>query len=437
MTAEGRLEMRAWLLAVSLVVIAGGSALAQGAPRDGTGAYATGKYRNLFREAGHSPRAIRAKIDAAYAQLFHGDPQTQAVAFSAGSNANGPLMYVTDWANHDVRTEGVSYGMTITVELGKKAEFDAIWNWVKTYMYIGDPKHPSFGYFSWSCKTDGTPNEETPAPDGEEYFAMALLFAGNRWPGGHGIYDYHAEAERLLTAMRHRAVITGPTKFGPRSVGAEVDEQSAEILFVPGIMPHPFTDPSYHLPAFYELWARWGPAEDRAFWEKAAEVSRAFFVKTTDPKTGLAPSYANFDGTPHITRFPQSGEFGYDAWRTASNWSVDWSWWHKAPAEQQLSDRIQHFFLAQGLDKYGPVYTLDGKDMGATPGLTHEDHPIGLMGTNAVAGLAATDRKQEKQFTEALWNAPIPSGQNRYYDGMLYLMSLMHVGGQFRIWSPQ
>lgn len=425
------------LVAGAVIGTAWMMAAAQGVDRDGSGAYRTGKYRSLFAEDGHSQREIRAKIDTAYQQLFHGDPKTQAIAFAAGSNANGPLMYVTDWANHDVRTEGMSYGMMIAVQLNKKAEFDAIWNWAKSYMYIGDPKHPSYGYFSWSCKTDGTPNEETPAPDGEEYFAMALLFAGNRWPGGHGIYDYQAEGEKLLTAMRHREVITGSTKFGLRSVGPEVDEQHAMILFVPGRMPQPFTDPSYHLPAFYELWARWGPEADRAFWAKAAEVSREFFVKTTNPETGLAPAYANFDGTPHANRFPQSGEFGYDAWRTASNWSVDWSWWQKAPAEQQLSDRIQAFFESQGIDKYGPVFTLDGKDVGATPGLTHEDHPAGLVGTNAVAGLAATDKARARKFTEALWNTPIPSGQNRYYDGMLYLMSLMHAGGEFRIWGPQ
>jgi oligosaccharide reducing-end xylanase len=307
-----------------LVMIGASTAMAK-TPTDGSGAYATGKYRNLFAEDGHSKQEVRAKIEKAYNQLFHGDPQTEAIAFAAGSNANGPLMYVTDWANHDVRTEGMSYGMMITVQLDKKAAFDAIWNWAMTYMYIGDPKHPSHEYFSWSCKTDGTANEETPAPDGEEYFAMALLFAGNRWPGGHGIYDYHAEALKLLTAMRHREILTGPTKHGQRSVGPEVNEPNMMILFVPGIMPEPFTDPSYHLPAFYELWARWGPEEDREFWARAAEASRTFFVKTTNPQTGLAPSYANFDGTPHVTRFPQSGEFGYDAWRTASNWSVDWS----------------------------------------------------------------------------------------------------------------
>jgi oligosaccharide reducing-end xylanase len=427
-----------WFSTASFLAWIGLSAFASHAqPGDGSGAFATGKYRNLFAEDGHSQREIRTKVDAAYQQLFHGDAQTQAIVFAAGSNANGPLMYVTDWANHDARTEGMSYGMMIAVQLNKKAEFDAIWNWAKTYMYISDPKAPSYEFFAWSCKTDGTHNSEGAAPDGESYFAMALLFASNRWGDGKGIYDYHAEAARLLRAMVHRPVISAPGKNGLHTVGPMVNPDPPMILFVPEVMAEPFTDPSYHLPAFYELWARWGPEEDRGFWAKAAETSRAFFVKTTNAKTGLAPSYANFDGTPHANRFPQSGEFGYDAWRTASNWGVDWSWWGKARAEQQLSDRIQHFFAGQGIEKYGPVYTLDGKDLGATPGLTHEDHPSGLAGTNGVAGLAATDKALARKFTEALWNAPIPAGQNRYYDGMLYLMSMMHLSGEFRIWMPK
>ena len=426
------------VLSLALIAAAfAGVVQAQSAPADGSGAYATGHYRNLFVEAGYSEKAVHKKVEATFQQLFHGDPQTQAIAFDAGSNANGPLMYVTDWANHDVRTEGMSYGMMIAVQLNKKREFDAIWNWAKTYMYISNPKAPSYEFFAWSCKTDGTHNSEGAAPDGESYFAMALLFAANRWGNGQGIYNYQAEADKLLTAMVHRAVITAPSKYGPHSVGPMMHADPPMILFVPDIFPHPFTDPSYHLPAFYELWARWGPKQDREFWERAAEASRAFFVKAANPKTGLTPVYANFDGTPVATRFSQSSEFGYDAWRTASNWSVDWSWWHKAPAEQELSDRIQSFFASQGIDKYGPVYTLDGKPLGATPGLTPEGHPAGLAGTNAVAGLAATDQARAKQFVVSLWNTPIPSGHSRYYDGMLYMMSLMHLSGEFRIWPPR
>src|SRR5947209_1847548 len=68
---------------------------------DGSGAYATGRYRNLFTEAGHSKRDVSRKIESAYQQLFHGDPQTQAIFFWTGKNANGRLAYVTDWNNHD------------------------------------------------------------------------------------------------------------------------------------------------------------------------------------------------------------------------------------------------------------------------------------------------------------------------------------------------
>lgn len=82
------------------------------------------------------------------------------------------------------------------------------------------------------------------------------------------------------------------------------------------------------------------------------------------------------------------------------------------------------------LPDYGDVYTLDGKEAEAR-------HSIGLVATNAVASLAATNTKRSHKFVEALWNAPIPSGQQRYYDGMLYIMSLMHVSGRFRTWSPQ
>src|SRR5206468_11784716 len=131
----------------------------------------------------------------------------------------------------------------------------------------------------------GTPNEETAAPDGEEYFVMSLYFAANRWGTGKGIYDYKRKADELLHNMRHREEKNGPTRFGVRTVSAEMNEEHKMIRFVPSITHGDFTDPSYHLPASYELWARSGPAEHREFWAQAAEVSPEFFVKTTNPQT--------------------------------------------------------------------------------------------------------------------------------------------------------
>jgi len=39
---------------------------------DGDGAYATGRYLNLFKEAGYSDHEIKRKINAAFTQLFEG-----------------------------------------------------------------------------------------------------------------------------------------------------------------------------------------------------------------------------------------------------------------------------------------------------------------------------------------------------------------------------
>jgi oligosaccharide reducing-end xylanase len=181
---------------------------------DGNGAYRTRRYRNLLAERlGLSPQDTHRKIESAFQQLFHGDGQEQRIYFETGANADGPLAYVTDWANNDARSEGMSYGMMIAVQLGKKREFDALWNWSKTYMQTTDPANPSRGYFAWSMGTDGSARAVGAAPDGEEYYAMALYFAAKRWGNGKGIYHYQKEADAILRGMRHHPLVTATTPF--------------------------------------------------------------------------------------------------------------------------------------------------------------------------------------------------------------------------------
>lgn len=396
------------------------------------GAAITGRYRNLLVEAGHSQKDVSAKIESTFQQLFHGDTATQAIYYRTGQNANGPYAYVTDVANHDVRSEGMSYAMMIAVQLDKKAEFDALWNWSMTFMFHDVPTHPSYGYFSWSLKTDGTPNSEGPAPDGEEYYTMALYFASARWGDGQGIYNYRAAADRLLSDMKNRAVITAPAGRGRTSTEGPMFSPAYKMVrFVPDTGRKDHTDASYHLPAFYELWARWGPVADRSFWSEAARISREYYQQSTNPVTGLAPDYGNFDGTPFEGFGRRPSFFQADAWRVAANWSVDWSWWAADPRERVLSDRIQTFFESKGIDRYGSKYSLDGAQV------TDTIHATALVATNAVAGLAAADNARAKKFVDALWNTPAPSGHYRYYDGMWYMMGLMHTGGAYRVWTPK
>jgi oligosaccharide reducing-end xylanase len=413
------------LALISPLFTARGSPLAPPA-----GAVATGRYRNMFVEAGHSPEDVSAKINATFQQLFHGDPNTQAVYFPAGTNANGALAYIHDLGSKDVRSEGMSYGMMIAVQLNQKTEFDALWNWAKTCMYHASSSHPAYGYFSWSMTTNGVANDEMPAPDGEQYFVTSLYFAAARWGSGAGICNYRAEADRLLGDLRHRQLLTGSTVKGTMTAGAIFEPKNKLVRFTPDVANWNHTDPSYQLPAFYELWAKCGPAADREFWAQAATASRDFFQHAANPVTGLAPDYANFDGTPWAAPWNlHSADFQYDSWRTAMNWSVDWAWWAKDVREKELSDRIQAFFESKGLANYGSRFTLDGNQFG-------NDHTTGLVAMNAVASLAATNPRSQK-FVEALWNTPVPTGSWRYYDGMLYLLAQLHCGGEFRVWTPQ
>jgi oligosaccharide reducing-end xylanase len=269
-----------------------------------------------------------------------------------------------------------------------------------------------------------------PAPDGEQYFAMSLYFAANRWGNGSGIYNYHAEAGELLDDMKNRNLITGTTVNGTKTTGALFDPKYKMVRFTPDTNSWNHTDPSYQLPAFYELWALWGPESNRTFWAEAATASRDFFQHAAHPVTGLTPDYANFDGTPWAAPWnTNSADFRFDSWRTAMNWSVDWAWWGKDAHERKLSDQLQAFIESKDLASYANQFTLDGKSIGT-------DHSPGLVAINAVAGLAATSPRSQK-FVEALWNTPVPTGQWRYYDGMLYLLAMLHCSGEFRVWLPK
>ena len=133
---------------------------------------------------------------------------------------------------------------------------------------------------------------------------MALLFAANRWGNGKGIYNYQEQADKLLDNMVHRQP-SSAIRSNRAACGHDRATRSTSstqmILFSPDERQSVHRR-SYHLPAFYELWARWGPERDGAFWAKAAAVSRDYFYKVANPETGLTPNYSSFEGHRRLPR---------------------------------------------------------------------------------------------------------------------------------------
>ena len=90
-----------------------------------------------------------------------------------------------------------------------------------------------------------------------------------------------------------------------------------------------FSDPSYHLPHFYELFAQRAYEEDREFWKEAAAASRAYLHSACHEKTGLSAEYADYDGKPHTGHkeiFGRHDWYYSDAYRTIANIAMDHLW---------------------------------------------------------------------------------------------------------------
>jgi len=379
------------------------------------GAFETGFYPNLFKEyLGKSDEEIQDKINKTWDQLFYGDDISERIYYPVSSD----MAYILDTGNDDVRSEGMSYGMMIAVQLNKKEEFDRLWKWTKTYMYQTEGGYK--GYFAWHCKTDGTQLAANPASDGEEWFIMALMFADGRWGSGEEIYNYRAEAQSILDVALHA------DKLGGDLATDLFDPETKQVVFVPQLGRNSqFTDPSYHLPHYYQLWSLWAD-KDNDTWAKITKVSREYLKTSVNTQTGLAPNFSEFDGKPVNDDY--NGAFRFDAFRVGANVGVDYAWFRPDQWHIEQSNRLLDFFASQGMDSYPNQYKIDG-----TP-LTTE-HSSGLVATNAVAALAA-DPEKGKPFVQALWDQETPTGKYRYYDGMLTMLALLQVSGNFRIYEP-
>ncbi len=374
-------------------------------------------YRNVLEEAGIAREESDRRIEESFQAIFYGPDRFY-------SEAGPDMAYIMDTGNLDVRTEGMSYGMMMCVQLDRKAEFDRLWKWARTYMYM--ERGVNRGYFAWSVNMDGVPNATGPAPDGEEYFAMALFFASHRWGDGEGIFCYSREARAILHACLHQE------DEGP---GRNMwDRENHLIRFVP---EQDITDPSYHLPHFYELFARYADEEDRPFWSEAAEASRAFLQKACHPVTGLSAEYSTYEGEPFAGLQNVFGRHDWhysDAYRTVANIAMDYGWFGRGRGETwqvEIAEKIRRFFLETAAENPRGIYAVDGTFLEG-----QALHPVAITATLAESAIASSAPLAggALRCVREFWETPLRRGDRRYYDNCLYLFALLALSGNYRIW---
>jgi oligosaccharide reducing-end xylanase len=385
------------------------------------GAVESGVYRNMFVEAGYTQDQSNTKIDNTY-NLYFTPGGSNALFYPVGTD----MAYIWSVDSNDVRSEGMSYGMMICLQMNDQEKFNKIWKWA--YTFSRHATGARAGHFAWQCTTAGVKKDNSSASDGEEYFVTALFFAAKRWGNGEGIFDYQTQANELLTVMQNKP------STGTGGVTNFFNLDNKQVVFVPNTgQASSFTDPSYHLPAFYEVWAA-AAETNNDFWSDAATTSRDYFLTTANATTGLMADYANFDGTPYTTSINGGTTHQhalFDSYRCSMNMALDYTWYKKSDNEKALCELRQTFFNSKGISNYPSLWQLDGTEYTASGTF----HAGGLVGCNGVGSLAS-DKELAWDFVKQVYTTSPPSGLYRYYDGLLYMMSLLQVAGEFQAYIP-
>lgn len=385
-----------------------------------TPAWASGMFGAIL---GKSDTEVRARIDRLWEHFFTPADISRYDADGETSvyyETPDGMAFVMDTGSSDVRSEGMSYGMMISVQLDKREVFDKLWDWSKRHMAYGTDT-PWDGYFCWQCMPDGTHLGGSNASDGELYFVTALYLASERWNEPR----YAREADTILSKIMD--------KNGEESgVYNLYNTDNALITFVPDTNGHTFTDPSYQLPAFLDKWARTAD-RGRDFWSRAANAAREHLIASSHPRTGLYPDYSLYDGTAYA--WPGAGYdtslYMYDAIRCPMNTGMDSYLCGTDLARQQETMRRLLTFFRQD-DCRHAHFRIDGSD-------AFGDYSCGMAGANAVGAMALasssaeTDRELVHEFVQRLWDTEPPTGKYRYYEGMVYFLSMLHLSGNFAL----
>ena len=110
---------------------------------------------------------------------------------------------------------------------------------------------------------------------------------------------------------------------------------------------------------------------------------------------------------------------------------LDTAWWGPRPWATATADLLVQFFAGKGLDTYGSAYTLDGATL---LDATRDQALVAANGATAmISSLPTSPTSPRYLLVNAVWNMDPPTGPARYYSGLLDLLALLVLGGEFQV----
>lgn len=319
-----------------------------------------------------------------------------------------------DGERNSTVSEGISYGMMISVMMDDQPGFD-------DFFRYADHWANENGLMSWYISADGSRALGTgAASDADEDIAWALLMAHRRWGGSGTLSEcYEALAKRQID----------------RIYSYEVDHEKWPDMFLPGDewRGKNVFNPSYFAPYQYRLFGEvtanvegWQRVVDRGY----EILDRCLSSVSGNAENGLVPAWCDFEGRP-VEAFP-GAETNYqtDSARLPFRIALDWAY-SRDPRAKNYLDKICGFFMKEGASNIIDGYALDGSPAPDPKTLDHGEGSAVFVGC---IGAAAMCDPKYQALLEGAYDR-VKTGRllarSRYYNHCWTVMSLLMMTGNF------
>ena len=285
-------------------------------------------------------------------------------------------------------SEGIAYGMLISVYMADKTTFDGLWTYAQAH-----GASASGGLMAWQQDSTGANvnGDSHSASDADEDMAFALAMADKQWPGG----TYGSAAKAMIGAIHSNDLNGNQVRDGNYTSNAD--------------------HPDYAAPDYYKDFA--SLAGDTS-WSGA--IYTAEYAGLTSAEDGTSGLIMDSDQAYDVVRAP---------WRTG----LDYCWNGSQSAKTFLTKSVTwlasyaaaHTSAYAGVDSFKMPYTAGG-NWGTTPNACL----TGPLGVALMTGGSADQTYIDGSWTylEKLVVNATGSSPN-YFDGTLGLLSMLSMSG--------
>ncbi|MEZ0129334.1 glycosyl hydrolase family 8 [Flavobacterium sp. LBUM151] len=299
-------------------------------------------------------------------------------------------------------SEGIGYGMLLSVYMADKTLFDGLW------LYYKDNVN-SNGVMNWKINGCSGIDGQNGATDAELDAAFALIVADYQW-ASTGSINYKTDAKTLIAAIKAYEVeaSTFILKPGDHFGGSNI------------------TNPSYFSPAYYRAFGAF--TNDTAFWNSIAAKSYTIInnnLTVNNAAGGLVSDWCTASGaySSDAGVYNNGGKtYTYDAARTPWRIAVDYLWYGNADAKTYSKKSSDFVRVNLG----GSTNIKDGYNQNGT--LVGQWHNATFVGAFACAAMGGENQTHLDASYTDLKNLNEP---NSYFNHTLKTLYSLLLTGNF------